>query len=133
MECSTIILLILTNADFDFFFFERTMQSLRGSIRLVRRQCSNNVDLKSNGSHFATATAKFYGSSIGFSNPCFLGSISKFVCILTHRTLMYYNLQHDFFFFFLVLIYLFIYLLVYWLVLYKLRIMGTSWKNWTLL
>ena len=115
MECSTIILLILTNADFDFFFFERTMQSLRGSIRLVRRQCSNNVDLKSNGSHFATATAKFHGSSIGFSNPCFLGSISKFVCILTHRTLMYYNLQHDYVFFFFsfdLFIYIFISVLI---------------------
>ncbi|XP_023878453.1 large ribosomal subunit protein bL19cy [Quercus suber] len=57
------------------------MQSLRGSIRLVRRQCSNNVDLKSNGSHFATATAKFHGSSIGFSNARFLGSLSKFTRI----------------------------------------------------
>lgn len=51
------------------------MQSLRGSIGLVRRQCSNN------GSHFATATAKFHGSSIGFSNPRILGSLSKFTRI----------------------------------------------------
>lgn len=87
-----------------FCCWRETMQSLRGSIRLVRRQCSNNVDLKSNGSHFATATAKFHGSSIGYSNPRFLGSLSKFVCLLTHCTLMYYHLQPD---------YLFMYLLVY--------------------
>lgn len=44
---------------------------------MVRRQSSNNV----NGSRFATATANFHGSSIGFSNACFLGSLSKFTRI----------------------------------------------------